>query len=265
MRIAFFPGCLVDMFYPDVGIAAVNVLRRLGCEVELPGEAVCCGQPLLNSGFGADALPMVRAVVDAYDRFDRFDRIVSLTGSCMLAIQEDYPPYLREDPERAAAQRRVAGNVSEFCDFIVNVLGVTDVGARLDAAVTLHKSCHLTNLLGIREPPLALLRAVRGLRYVEMRRADRCCGFGGTFALKQPEISTAIVEEKCRAILETGADVVCGADQACLMNIEGCLRRMREDGRCDRDVRVMHIAQVLDAGVLDTGVLDAGVLDAGRG
>ncbi len=245
MDVALFPGCVVDALYPEVGIAAVRVLRRLGCTVHLPKEAVCCGQPLLNSGFAKESVPAFCTVIDAYANCDR---IVSLTGSCMHSIVYDYPPYVADDPIRAAAQKRIAENIREFTDFIVNELGVTDVGARCNAKVTLHKSCHLTRLLGVEEPPLMLLREVEGLEYVEMERAERCCGFGGTFAVKQPEISAAITEEKCRAILDSGAQIVCGGDMACLMNIEGCLRRMRADGRSERDVRVMHIAQILDAG-----------------
>lgn len=244
MRTAFFPGCIVDMFYPEVGLAAVNVLERLGCEVELPREQVCCGQPLLNSGYDRESIPMMRHVIDAYYGYDT---IVSLTGSCMHSIIADYPPFFEDDRIYSRRLESLSSRIFEFTDYIVNVLGVTDVGAHLDAKVTYHMSCHLNRLLGIHEPPLQLLKAVHGLEYVEMERADRCCGFGGTFSVKEPEISAQIVQEKCQTILASGADIVCGADQACLMNIKGCLTRMRADGQADHDVAVMHIAEILDS------------------
>lgn len=244
MKIAFFPGCLVDMFYPEIGVAAVEVLERLGCEVELPKEQVCCGQPLLNSGFSRESIPMMKNMIDAYDGFDT---IVSLTGSCMFAIQEDYTDFLQDEPVYLARQQKLAPRIHEFSDFIVNTLGVTDVGAHLDAKVTYHKSCHLTRFLGVEEAPMQLLRAVDGLQLVEMDRADRCCGFGGTFAVKESEISTQMVREKCRTILDSGADVVCVPDPSCLLNIKGALSRMKDEGETDRIPDVMHVAEILNS------------------
>lgn len=245
MRIAFFPGCMVDMFYPEIGIAAVNVLERLGCVVEMPDEQVCCGQGLLNSGYARETVPVAKHILDAYD-LEGHDAIVSLTGSCMNAILNDYPTVL-DDATYLHKVERLRPHMFEFTDFIVNQLGVVDVGASYHHDVTYHKSCHVTRMLGIKEPPLQLLEAVDGLRYVEMAHAERCCGFGGTFSFKEPEISAAIVGEKCETIIETGADTVCGADVPCLMNIKGALSRMRDEGALDRDIRVMHIAQILDA------------------
>ena len=183
MKVAFFPGCMVDMLYPEVGIAAVNVLEKLGCEVELPDDQVCCGQPFSNSGYIEEA----------------------------------------------------------------NVLGVTNVGAHLDGTVTYHKSCHLTRMLGVEEQPLTLLKNVDGLSYIEMPEADRCCGFGGTFSVKEPEVSGHMVQEKVAFALATGADYLCGADQACLMNIKGALDRLIEQGVVSSNMKVMHIAQILDS------------------
>lgn len=244
MKIAFFPGCIVDMMYPDVGIAAVEVLERLGCKIELPEGQICCGQPLLNSGYAKQTVPMMKRIIDAYSGYGT---IVSLTGSCTHAIVNEYPAYLADDAEYLEKLKVLSANIHEFTDFIVNVLGVTDVGAHLNAKVTYHKSCHLTRLLGVRNPPLQLLQNVEGLEYVEMKQADRCCGFGGTFSVKEPAISTEIVREKCRTIDESGADIVCGADQACLMNIKGSLARMRRAGELNRDIRVMHIAEILNS------------------
>lgn len=245
MKVAFFPGCMVDMFYPEIGIAAVNVLERLGCEVEMPEEQVCCGQGLLNSGYAKETIPVAKNILDAYD-LDQYETIVSLTGSCMNAIINDYPTVL-EDVEYLHKLERIRPRMFEFTDFIVNQLHTTDVGASFHHKVTYHKSCHVTRFLGIEEQPLQLLKAVNGLEYIEMVHAERCCGFGGTFSFKEPEISAEIVKEKCMTIAETGADVVCGADVPCLMNIKGALARLYARGEIDRDIRVMHIAQILDA------------------
>lgn len=248
MKVAFFPGCLVDMFYPEVGIAAVHVLERLGCEVEMPEEQVCCGQALFNSGYKKEMVPVARYVLEALGGY-KYDTVVSLTGSCMNAILNDYPAVLQgaESGFARVQLERLRPHMFEFTDFIVNQLGATDLGASFHHTVTFHKSCHTTRLLGIKEPPLQLLGAVEGLEYVEMKHADRCCGFGGTFSVKQPEISAEIVREKCQTVIDTGAEVLCGGDIACLMNIQGALSRMRSEGELDRDIRVMHIAQILDA------------------
>lgn len=249
MKLAFFPGCLVDMFYPEVGIAAVNVLERLGCDdIDLPKEEICCGQGLVNSGYAKETAHVARYVIDAYSKTD-YDYIVSLTGSCMNAIVNDYPPLLADDPVYLEKLEKLSKRMYEFTDFIVNVLGVTNVGAHLDATVTYHASCHMTRFLGLAEPPLQLLQAVDGITYLEMEHKERCCGFGGTFSVKQPEISGEMVKEKCRTVIATGADVLVGADLPCLMNIKGALSRMRTKGELDRDIEVLHIAQVLDMGV----------------
>ena len=246
MKIAFFPGCMVDMFYPEVGIAAVNVLERLGCEVEMPEKWVCCAQGLINSGYRKEMIPAAKMMVDAYETSE-YDTIVSLTGSCMNAIVNDYQIVFKDDPVYLGRTKKLSERFFEFTDFIVNNLGVTDLGATFNESVTYHKSCHVTRILGITEPPLQLLQNVKGLEYREMAHADRCCGFGGTFSFKQPEIAGEMVYEKCQTIIDTGANVICGADVPCLLNIKGALSRMRTDGRLDRDIRVMHIAQILDS------------------
>ena len=246
MKIAFFPGCMVDMIYPEIGIAAVNVLERLGCDLDMPDDQVCCGQGLINSGYRDDMLPVAKMIIDAYDR-PEYDLLVSLTGSCLNAIINDYQIVFEKDPVYLERTKKLAERSYEFTDFIVNYLGKTDLGASFHDTVTYHKSCHVTRLLGIKEPPLKLLEAVEGLQYIEMEHADRCCGFGGTFSFKQPEIAGEVVYEKCQTIIDTGANVLVGADVPCLLNIKGALSRMRSDGRLDRDIRVMHIAQILDA------------------
>ncbi len=246
MKIAFFPGCMVDMFYPEVGIAAVNVLERLGCDLELPEKQVCCGQGLINSGYTKEMVPVAKMIIDAYDS-DEYDLIVSLTGSCMNAIVNDFPIVFKNEPEYLKRTENLAKRCYEFTDFIVNYLGVTDVGASLHDTLTFHKSCHVTRLLGIKEPPLQLLENVKGLEYIEMKHAERCCGFGGTFSFKQPEIAGEIVYEKCQTVIESGANILCGADVPCLMNIKGALTRLQEEGKLNRKIRVMHIAEVLDS------------------
>ena len=246
MKVAFFPGCMVDMFYPEVGIAAVHVLEYLGCEVELPDKQVCCGQPFTNSGYIKQATPMMKQVIDAY--YD-YDTIVSLTGSCAWAIKAEYPEFLANDAEYSTKIAKLAPRIYEFTQFIVDVLGITNIGAHLDGVVTYHKSCHLTRLLGIKEQPLTLLQNIDGLRYVEMPEAGRCCGFGGTFSVKEPEVSGQMVQEKVAFALATEADYLCGADQACLMNIKGALDRLNEQGVVSSTMQVLHIAQILDAGL----------------
>lgn len=246
MKVAFFPGCMVDMISPEVGIAAVHVLERLGCEVSLPDDQVCCGQPFTNSGYIEEAKPMMRKVIDAYSQFDT---IVSLTGSCAWAIKADYPEFFKDDPEYLQKIEELSPRIYEFTQFIVDVLGVTDVGAHLDGTVTYHASCHLTRMLGIREQPITLLKNVEGLRYIEMPEYDRCCGFGGTFSVKEPEVSGHMVQEKVAFALATGADYLCGADQACLINIKGALNRLQEEGVVSSNMKVLHIAQVLDSGL----------------
>lgn len=244
MKVAFFPGCLVDMFYPEVGMAAVRVLERLGCKLIVPDKQVCCGQPLFNSGYGKASVPIIKNVIDAYEGYDT---IVSLSGSCAYALKAEAPAFLKGEPEYARKLDVLSKRMFEFIEFIVDVLGVTDVGAAFPHTVAYHKSCHLTRLMGIERQPLALLGGVKGLDLVPMRAAERCCGFGGTFSFKEPEISEQIVREKVQTALESGAEYLTGADQCCLMNIKGALDRMHDEGETDSKLQIIHIAQILDA------------------
>lgn len=242
MKVAFFPGCMVDMFYPQVGMSAVRVLEKLGCEVEVPKEPVCCGQPFSNSGFSKQAQPLIKTVLKGYDKYDI---IVSLTGSCAYAVKHDAKRIIQNDPKAMRSWEKVSDRIFEFTDFLVNGLERQDFG-HLKATVTYHKSCHVTRLLGIKEEPLQLLESIDGLNYVEMEAADRCCGFGGTFCIKEPEISAEMAREKIELALETGADYLCGADQACLMNLEGTLQRLQNSHKTSAKMQVKHIAQILD-------------------
>lgn len=243
MKIHLFSQCLIDMFYPQVGVAALNVLDRLGCDITIPKKQVCCGQMFTNSGYDSAAMDAIKNTIET---FEGAEYVVSLSGSCAFAMKDEYLEVLKDEPEWLARAEKLSSHIYEFTDFIVNVLGVTDVGARLNRKLTYHKSCHVTRLLGVKEPPLKLIKAVKGLEYIEMEQADRCCGFGGTFSVKQPEISEAITREKALTIAATGADVVCGGDQACLMNIEGMLDRLYKEGEIDHPVQAMHIAEVLN-------------------
>lgn len=243
MKIHLFTQCMVDMFYPQVGIAAVEVLERLGCEIVVPEKQACCGQPLINSGYVKSSKAAMKNTIAA---FEDAEYIVSLSGSCAFAMKHEYPQLLKDEPAWMMRAEKMSKKIYEFTEFIVDVLGVTDVGARLNKKVTYHKSCHATRLLGVAEQPLTLLKNVEGAEYIELEKADRCCGFGGTFSVKQPEISEQIVAEKARYIVESGADVLVGADQACLMNIAGRLDRMKNNGELPRPIKVMHIAEVLN-------------------
>ena len=235
------------MLYPEVGLAATRVLERLGCELVLPEQQVCCGQMFYNSGYGPQGSRIIKNTIDAYQDYET---IVSLSGSCAYALKVEARKFLADDDEYLAKLDYLKPRMFEFTEFIVDKLGVTDVGAYFPHTVTYHKSCHLTRLLGIQRQPLALLQAVEGLEYVPMRAADRCCGFGGTFSVKEPEISEVMVSEKVETALETGAEYLCGADQPCLLNIEGRLKRLRESGdeaATASDMQVIHIAQILDS------------------
>ena len=222
MRVALFVTCLADSLFPEVGRATVTVLERLGVEVVFPREQTCCGQLHRNSGAGADA----QVLEERFDRvFADHDVIVTPSASCAAHVRE-----------RCGA---TGARVRELSSFVVDELGVTDVGARLDARVTYHPTCHSLRFLGLRGQPRALLGAVEGLELLELPDATECCGFGGTFAVKNPDVSSAMLADKLAAVESTGADVVCACDASCLMHIRGGLERRGSA------VRAMHLAQVL--------------------
>lgn len=231
------------MFYPQVGMDAVEVLERLGCEITVPEKQVCCGQMFTNSGYDEAALPAIKNTIEL---FEDAPIIVSLSGSCAYAIRDEYHHILRHEPKWLARAEKVSSKIYEFTEFIVDVLKVTDLGAFFPEKVTYHKSCHVTRLMKIADQPMKLLQAVKGIEYTEMVQAKRCCGFGGTFSVKQPEISAVITDEKAMLAAATGADYVIGSDMACLMNIQGSLDRLYKEGQINRKMKVMHIASVLN-------------------
>ncbi|OXM13596.1 (Fe-S)-binding protein [Paenibacillus herberti] len=239
MKVSVFITCLSDAIYPRVGEAMARILARQGVRLEFPKVQTCCGQPAYNSGYWDDARKTARTILSA---FQDSDFVVSPSGSCTYMIHH-YEELFKDEPELQRQARELQAKTYEFTQFLVQVLGVTDLGAHFPHKVTYHPSCHGSRLLGIKEEPMQLLRGVEGLQLVPLPFADDCCGFGGTFAVKMADISGAMVTEKADHIKETEAEVLVGLDMACLMNIAGNLRRRGEP------VRVMHLAELLEEGV----------------
>ncbi|AVT31566.1 Fe-S oxidoreductase [Plantactinospora sp. BC1] len=240
MRIALFVTCVNDLVYPGTGRAVVRVLERLGHTVEFPVEQSCCGQMHANSGYRAEALPLVRGFVDT---FGRYDAVVAPSGSCVAMVRESYPRLAAADPGLAAAVADLAPRVHELSELLVDVLGVTDVGAVFPHRVTYHPTCHGLRMLRLGDRPLRLLRAVRGLDLVPLPGAEECCGFGGTFAVKNADVSAAMLADKCAAVCDTGAAYVAAADNSCLAHIGGGLSR--RDGTGTGGPRAIHYAEIL--------------------
>jgi L-lactate dehydrogenase complex protein LldE len=235
VKVSLFIPCFVDQFYPQVGVSMVKVLERLGCEIDYPPGQTCCGQPPFNSGYWSEA----RAVAQcSLQTFAQSEVVVSASGSCGTMMKVFYPE-LFHGAEQEAEARKLASKVHEFSEFLVNVLGVRDVGARFPGTATFHDGCHGLRELGIKREPRELLRHVQGLKLVEMAEAETCCGFGGTFSVKFPAISTAMGEVKCASIAESGAEYVISNDSSCLMQIQGLLDRQGQKARC------LHLAEIL--------------------
>jgi L-lactate dehydrogenase complex protein LldE len=235
-RVALFVTCLVDLFRPSVGFAAVKLLEEAGCTVEVPPLQVCCGQPAYNSGDRATTKAIARQVIDA---FEGYPHVVAPSGSCAGMLSHHYPGLFDDDPALKARAENLAGRTHELMAFLVDVLGVTRVAARHDGAVTYHDSCSGLRELGVKQQPRTLLGSVAGLALREMKTPEVCCGFGGTFCVKYPEISNAMVGEKTADIAQSGADTLLAGDLGCLMNMAGKLHR---EGRA---VKVRHVAEVL--------------------
>ncbi|MGA2000999.1 MAG: (Fe-S)-binding protein [Terriglobales bacterium] len=228
--------CLVDQFFPSVGVSMVQVLRRLGVDVEVPARQTCCGQPLFNTGYRADA----RAAAEYFlDIFENSEYIVAPSGSCTTMVRNFYPELFASDAAQLRRVQALGSKLHEFSEFLVGVLGRENVGARFRGKVTYHDACHLLRELGIRKEPRRLIANVDGLEFVECDNSDVCCGFGGTFSVKFPEISTKMVEDKIAGILRSGAEIVVANDSSCLMQIAGVLRRR------NIPVRTMHLAELL--------------------
>jgi L-lactate dehydrogenase complex protein LldE len=237
-RVALFVTCLADLFRPSVGFAALSLLERAGCVVTVPERQTCCGQPAFNSGDREDARAQAKAMVEALEA-EAVDYVVAPSGSCASQIRHQYPVLLADDPALAGRARHLADKTHELTSFLVDVLGWTDIKARFDGTVTYHDTCSGLRELGIREQPRALLDKVEGLGRTDLGAPEECCGFGGTFCVKYPDISARMVGDKADDIEATGAATVLGGDLGCLLNIAGGLRRRGSP------VVVRHVAEVL--------------------
>ncbi|WP_281657836.1 (Fe-S)-binding protein [Halobacillus sp. Cin3] len=237
MNVSLFITCLCDTFTPDVGKDTVQLLERCGCEVDFPAGQTCCGQPAYNSGYTTQSKQAVKQMITA---FEASEYVVGPSGSCVQMVKE-YPHILRDEPEWRKRAEHLAGRTYELTQFIVDVLGIEDVHSTFQGTATYHPSCHMTRLLGVKDAPRRLLENVQGLTLINLPQGEDCCGFGGTFAVKNAAISAQMVEEKSCHVTETKAEYLIGGDMGCLMNIGGRLSRNEED------VKVLHIAQVLNS------------------
>ena len=243
MRVGLFITCYNDALFPDVGRATVRLLRRLGQQVEFPTEQTCCGQMHFNSGYQDACIPLVDRFVGA---FDGYDAIVTPSGSCAAMVRHHHPlvaelAAARGDAGLGERVATVAPRVFELTEFLVDTLGVIDVGASFPHTVALHPTCHSTRLLRVGDRPARLLAAVAGLTLVPLPRSDSCCGFGGTFAVKNADTSVAMGLDKVDDVVASGAEVLTAGDTSCLMHVGGLLSRRRSP------VRVMHLAEILAA------------------
>lgn len=241
-RVGLFVTCLVDLFRPTVGFAAVKLIEDAGCIVDVPAAQTCCGQPAYNSGDRSDTAAIARNTIEA---FEEFDYVVAPSGSCAGMLKKHYPSLFRGDPKWETRAAAFSLKVHELVSFLTDILGVSEVAARVEGKATYHDSCSGLRELGIREQPRRLLKTVDGLELCEMTDADVCCGFGGTFCVKYPDISNSIVSRKTERIRESGATTLLAGDLGCLMNMAGKLKREGSG------VEVRHVAEVL-AGMTGT-------------
>lgn len=236
--VAFFVTCIIDMMYPDIGEASVDVLERVGVDVHFPQDQTCCGQPAFNSGHWEEARHIAGRNIEVLR--GQGDVVVP-SGSCSAMIRHYYQELFEDEPEIAQAARELAGRTYELTEYLVDVLGVTDVDATFPGKLTIHDACHGLRGLGIKQQPRALLSNVTDATITELPGAEECCGFGGLFAVKLPHISEAMLQRKIDQIESTNADVVVTCDASCMTQING--RLSRQGSHC----RAMHIAQVLAA------------------
>ena len=238
VTVQLFITCILDTLYPDVGEAVVNVLRRAGVEVRFPSGQTCCGQPAFNAGLRATARPVAEHTIRVFEKTK--GPVVVPSGSCTAMIRHGYLELFAEDPTWRRRAQDLANRTFEFSEFLVDHLGVTDLGAHYNGTLTYHASCHLLRDLGIDRQPRALLKAVQGAEVVELPFAEDCCGFGGVFSAEHPRISTAMLERKIENIQASGSPIIVSADSGCITHINGGLHRR------GRPQRVVHIAEVLD-------------------
>ncbi len=237
MNVTLFVPCFVNLCQPETGIAIVEILERLGHKVSYAQDVVCCGQPAFNSGYWNEARPVARRTLE---KLEDAEAVVIASGSCGAMLKVFYAELFR-GTDREAAADSLAAKTFEFSEFLVNRLGVTDLGARFPARVTFHDGCHGLRELGLKDAPRRLLANVRDLELIEMHEAETCCGFGGAFSAKFPEISTAMCEVKCDSAAETNAQYIVSNDGSCLIQIEGLLKRRGSP------IKTRHLAEILNS------------------
>ncbi len=235
-RVGMFVTCLVDFFRPSVGFAAIKLMEEAGCEVEVPASQTCCGQPAWNSGNRASAKAVARTLLDI---FEDYDYVVAPSGSCAGMIRFQFPELFGDEGEAATRARALAEKTHELVSFLVDVLEVKTVTASFPRTITYHDSCSGLRELGIKNQPRTLLNTVEGLSFEEMADSESCCGFGGTFCVKYPELSDRMVGDRVKEIEKSGAEVLLGGDMGCLLNMAGKLRRLGSN------IEVRHVAEVL--------------------
>ncbi|MDX1736758.1 MAG: (Fe-S)-binding protein [Alphaproteobacteria bacterium] len=246
-KVGLFVTCLVDTMRPSVGFAAIQLLEQAGCKVAVPQAQTCCGQPSYNSGDASDTRLVAKKVIEA---FEDFDYVVAPSGSCAAMIKEHYAELFETEPYWASRAQTLSAKTYELVSFLVDICGMTKVEAKLDAKVTYHDSCSGLRELSVKEQPRKLLKSMEGLTISEMSRPETCCGFGGLFCVKYPEISGKIVDEKSQDIEDSGADILAAGDLGCLMNMSGRLHRR------ESDIRSYHVAEIL-ADMTDTPAIGA--------
>jgi L-lactate dehydrogenase complex protein LldE len=239
LKAALCVTCLIDQFYPEVGEAVVKVLRGQGVDVSFPEDQTCCGQIAFNGGFRNDAADVAQHFMDL---FENEEHVVVPSGSCTSMIKIYYQELFKDDPEQLERAKAIAEKTYEFSDFLVNVVGQSDVGASSYGLITYHDACHLLRELGISKEPRELIGNVDGVEIQEINDSDSCCGFGGLFSVKFPDISAAILEEKIKNIIDSGAGTLVANDCGCLMQIRGAMQRK------NLNVRAVHIAELLAEG-----------------
>ena len=235
--VQLFITCLLDTLYPHIGEAVVAVLQRTGIQVEFPKDQTCCGQPAYNAGLREQARPIAMHTIQVFE--NTRGPIVIPSGSCASMIRHGYLELFADDDDWLARAKEIANRCYEFTEFLVDYLGVTELGAHFPGILTYHSSCHLSRDLGVKQQPLALLHAVQHAQVVELPKAEECCGFGGVFSTEYPQISTAMLARKINHIQTSGAPVIVSCDAGCMTNINGGLNRQR------KIQRVVHIAEIL--------------------
>ena len=234
---SLYVTCIIDQLYPEVGVSVVKVLRKLGVEVDFPMKQTCCGQPLYNSGHSKEAKELGKRVIE---EFSDSQYIVVPSGSCAAMFRVFYADLFEDDPDLHKSAIDLSNKVYEFSEFLVKILGVTDIGATSSGSHTFHTSCHLLRELGVKTSPNELLENVNGIEVKDLPQSEVCCGFGGTFSVKYPHISEEMLTDKVQNIVSTGADILVSCDMSCLMNIGGALSRNGSS------IKTRHLAEVLD-------------------